>query len=92
MMKEKLLLLSFMILLGSSAAGASIKVQLKGRVTSTHANGAPISEVQVGDEVTGQFSFSTTATDDMPMNPNEGLYKADQLEPVGQGFRIQLLG
>ncbi len=61
------------------ADAATATASFKGTVTSTDANAVTISEVAVGDEVTGQFSFDPAAVDGMPSDVNSGLYTADSL-------------
>ncbi len=66
--------------------------RFRGTVTSTDANAVTISEVQVGDVVTGQFSFDTTAADGMPSDPDSGLYTAEQLSLSIRDFEYSASG
>lgn len=86
-MKNAILWMTLNLFLCAGTAGASsATARFKGTVTSTGANAVTISEIQVGDEVTGQFTFDTTAPDDRPSNPNSGLYAAGQLQLSVRGF------
>lgn len=62
------------------ARAATATAHFTGTVTSTNANAVTISEIEVGDEVTGQFRFDTTSPDGMPADTHAGLYSADLLE------------
>ena len=80
MKKGRVLTIVFITLFSAGIVdAASATARFRGTVTSTDANAVSISEVEVGDEVTGRFTFETTADDGMPSDPNSGLYTADSL-------------
>ena len=57
-----------------------------GTVTSTNTGTVTISEVNVGDTVTGQYVFDDTATDELPSDPVNGRYEASQFSLTVNGF------
>ncbi len=79
-MKEKtfVAVLTFCAAISGLSAETAIG-RFTGRVTSTGANSVTISEVQVGDQVTGTFGFNTDAADAVAQDPNTGRYLATSL-------------
>lgn len=68
---------------------SDITIRFSGLVTSTDANSVNISEVGVGDEVKGEFSFNADGKDEMPSDPNAGLYGANSLTLSIRGFHYK---
>jgi hypothetical protein len=82
-----LYILGITLLLSSTAVNAAeVTMHFSGVVTSTDANSVAISEVGVGDKVTGTYTFNTVAPDEMSSDPNSGLYEADLLTLRIKGF------
>jgi hypothetical protein len=90
MKMRKIIYLLMIILLGAAKVyAAAVTIQFSGTVTSTDANGVTISEVGVGDEVKGEYTFNPNAKDGMPSDPNSGLYKAKSLILSVKGFNYR---
>ena len=86
-MKIKTLLWGLFFIVNSSVAGATdITMEYSGTVTSTAANAVTISEVEVGDSVTGQFTFDSDSQDEIPSNQLSGLYEANSLTLTVKSF------
>ncbi len=89
-MRRVLFLLGLAWLLGTTVVNAAdVTIDFSGVVTSTDANSVAISEVGVGEEVKGRYTFDTTASDGMPSDPNSGLYKAKSLILSVKGFNYR---
>lgn len=87
-MRRTLFLLVILFFGSNLVHAAEIKLYFSGFVTSTDANGVAISEVGVGDEVQGAFSFNSDGKDQMGSDPNAGLYGADSLTLSVDGFHF----
>ena len=92
-MKTKLLFLCIIFsAYASTAESKPITMRFSGTVTSTDANTVNISEVQVGDKVTGNFTFDTEAIDEMPSDPYSGLYLSEILNVKIDGYQYSATG
>jgi hypothetical protein len=86
-MRTKTLLWGLFFIVSSSVAGATdITMEYSGTVTSTDANAVAISEVEVGDSVTGQFIFDSDSQDEIESNQFSGLYEANSLTLTVKSF------
>ncbi|GAB4366492.1 MAG: hypothetical protein Kow0060_24050 [Methylohalobius crimeensis] len=59
--------------------GETVTLSFTGTVTSTDANSVSINEVDVGDQVHGQYTFDSLVPDERPSDPASGLYQSTQL-------------
>jgi hypothetical protein len=88
--KKVLRILCFLgiaFLLGNTSVNAAeVTMHFSGIVTSTGANSVALSEVRVGDRVTGKYTFNTVSPDEMSSDSNTGLYKANSLTLQVKGF------
>jgi hypothetical protein len=86
-MNTRIILLGLVLIVSVSVAGAAeITMHYSGTVTSTDANAVAIAEIEVGDSVTGQFTFDSDTPDEMPAVPLSGLYEAYSLTLAVHGF------
>jgi hypothetical protein len=86
-MNTKIIFLGLVLIASASVArAAEITMHYSGTVTSTNANAVTIAEIEVGDSVTGQFTFNSDAPDESPAFPLSGLYEANSLTLTVQGF------
>ena len=70
----------------STAGAAQVMATFTGIVTSTDTGTVTISEVDVGNIVTGQYIFDDAATDELPADPASGRYSASQFSLSVNGF------
>ena len=83
---------NWIVYLGLSVCNVGISwatpttLNFTGTVTSTDANTVKIVEVEVGAQVTGQYTFDSAAADEMPSDPASGLYQVSQLSISVGGF------
>ncbi|MDF1584649.1 MAG: hypothetical protein P1P78_15260 [Methyloprofundus sp.] len=78
--------LLYLGLTASISWAESTTLSFTGTVTSTDANTVKIAEVDVGDQVTGQYTFGSAAADETPSDPALGLYPVSQLNISVGGF------
>ena len=79
--------LGMAFLLSNTAVNAAeVTMHFSGIVTSTDANSVALSEVGMGDKVTGKYTFNTVSPDEMSSDSNTGLYKANSLTLQIKGF------
>jgi hypothetical protein len=89
MMKGKVFAVALAAFVGTSwAYAAEATGRFTGKVTSTGANAVTISEVYVGDEVAGTFTFSTDAADQVSQDPTTGRYEAESMSLSLRGFEF----
>jgi len=88
-MKEKTIVAVLVCCAAVSGLSAETAIgRFTGRVTSTGANTVTISEIQVGDQVTGSFSFNTNAVDAVAQDSHTGRYLADTLTLSVDGYQF----
>jgi hypothetical protein len=86
-MKIRILFLSIIFVLFSSLGNAKmITYQFNGTVTSTNTGSTTIQEVDVGDTVTGEFTYDTQGSDSMPSDPKSGLYPSESFSLTVKGY------
>ena len=92
-MKRFALVPAALVLFLAQCAGATtLTFSFSGIVTSTAANSVAISEVMVGDEVSGQFSFDSSAVDAMAGDSHSGLYEATEFYLTVDGYTYSATG
>jgi len=62
----------------TGAGAAQVTATFSGVVTSNDTGTVTISEVDIGDVITGQYTFDDEATDELPADPASGRYTASQ--------------
>ena len=76
----------FFISYASLTNAGMVTATYTGTVTSTNTGTVTISEVKVGDTVTGQYVFDDTVADELPLDPVNGRYEASQFSLTVNGF------
>ena len=70
----------------STATAAQVTATFSGVVTSTDANTVTIAEVNVDDQVTGEFVFDSATADEAPSDDSFGLYDAGEFRLSVSGY------